>query len=170
MSNFLPVGTVAQSPNGSVAFFHFGSLRRGCLALGLLLIFVLPAWAGTNRTVEINTPATAVAGSGFAVVITASTTADDGEQVGFLQAEYSADGGKTWTGMCYDTAAGSSATRTNQVQAGAAGTNVQIRVRVAFRGPKGDVDLKGKPIDWNGSWEKWQSPPAISAKTSVVRR
>ncbi len=170
MSKSLPVGAFPNARGDLAAFRHFLRLPRGCLALGLLMILALPVWAGTDRKVEIITPSSAVADSKFTVVINASTTADDGEQIGFLQAEYSSDGGKTWTGICYDTSAGTVATRTNEVQAGAAGTKVMVRVRVAFRGPKGDVDRIGKPIEWNGSWEKWLSPPAVSASTSVERR
>ncbi len=43
------------------------------------------------------------------------------------------------------------------------------RILVAFRGGKaGDVDFNGTPIQWDGSWGKWESPPTKIATIDVV--
>ena len=60
-----------------------------------------PVFAAGQRLVNINLPGSASAGDTTSVLITASTDVT-GEQVGFLQAEYSIDGGKKWVSICYD--------------------------------------------------------------------
>ena len=67
------------------------------LILSFLLVAALPMRASVNRAINIQTPAETVAGSIVSVTIRASTDASDGEQIGFLHAEYSIDEGMTWT-------------------------------------------------------------------------
>jgi len=112
-----------------------------------------------DREVIITGPAVAKAGTALTVSVTANTWAR-GEKIGFLHAEYSTDGGATWTGFCFEDNLGVSVTRSVAITAGAVGTKVMVRSRIAFRGgAAGDVDFKGQPIDWAGTWEKWRGPP-----------
>ena len=70
------------------------------ILLRIFLVFLflaLPMGAAVNRTISIESPAQATAGSTVSVAVHARTDARDGEQVGFLHAEYSIDEGKTWT-------------------------------------------------------------------------
>lgn len=144
--------------------------RRAALAL-LFLAAGLSAWAAeVTRNIQIDAPATAVAGKTVKITISASTEARGDEQIGFLQAESSTDGGKTWEGVCYDTKAGISAVRDAYPKAGKAGSVILLRVRVAFRSSQGDVDFTGKPIDWNGTWQNWKTPPTKISRTVVVAR
>lgn len=133
------------------------------------LLAAVPALA-VNRTLTVTAPAVIKPGADINVVITATTDAADGEQIGFLHAEHSIDGGKTWLPV-YAEKLGRTVKRTVNVRAGADGTRALVRVRAAFRGGKaGDVDFTGKPIAWDTSWDKWQSPPAQTATTSVKAR
>jgi hypothetical protein len=132
-----------------------------------LILAAVPAFAA-NRSVTISAPAEVKAGTSVQLTVAATTDAADGEQIGFLHCEYSVDGGKSWTGFCYEEKIGRTATRTLTLPAGAAGSKIIMRARVAFRGGKsGDVDFKGGPIDWPGSWEKWLTPPTKSQITYV---
>ena len=116
---------------------------------------------GANRTMAVTAPADAKAGSTVHVVIAAATDAGEGEQVGFLHAEYSTDGGKTWTGFCGLAKAGPAVSRSIDFPVGAEGSKAIVRVRAAFRdGKAGDVDFKGGKIDWDESWAKWLTPPS----------
>lgn len=128
-----------------------------------LLLFAcatLPALA-VDRIVSIAAPVEVRPGGEVNVSVMAFTDATDGEQIGFLHSEYTLDGGKTWTGICFQEKAGGTLERVVNFMAGAAGSKVIVRIRVAFRGGKaGDVDFKGKPIDWDGAWAGWRSPPA----------
>ena len=134
----------------------------------VLILSAVPAFAA-KRSVEIDAPARAVAGTRVIVNVTASTDAKDGEKIGFFHAEYSVDGGMTWTGFSYDEKLGTSATRSVSIPVGARGSQAKVRVLVAFRGGKaGDVDFNGAPIQWDTSWGKWQSPPATLATIDVV--
>ena len=138
------------------------TIRPLCLRLlaTLLILAAVPAFAA-NREVTITAPAEVKPGTGFQAVVTASTDAGGGEQIGFLHIEYSVDGGKTWTSHCYEEKVGNSATRTVDLLAGIRGAKIIVRTRVAFRGGKaGDVDYLGGPIQWNETWEKWLSPSA----------
>lgn len=66
---------------------------------------------------------------------------------------------------------GPAATRTVDFTAGAEGTKILVRSHIAFRGGKaGDVDYTGAPIAWDGSWDKWQAPPAKYLKISVTAK
>jgi hypothetical protein len=131
----------------------------GALLL-LLLAAITPAYA-IERVVRITAPAEAAAGSTVSVTVFASTDAIDGEEIGFLHADYSTDDGKTWTQFCYAMKSGPELSRQVDVPVGAKGVKAIIRVRVAFRGGKaGDVDYKGGPIQWSGTWGKWRTPPA----------
>lgn len=133
-----------------------------------LAVAVIPALA-VERVVRIDAPVTAPAGSKITVSVLARTYAGDGEQIGFFHAEYSIDGGRTWTGFCYEEKAGLTATRLATITVGAAGSKALVRGRIAFRGGlAGDVDFKGAALKWKDSWEKWQSPPAKFTTTSVV--
>lgn len=138
----------------------------------LLLGLTSPAWAAAaKRIVQVQVPATVAPGATVAVSVSASTNAGAGEQIGFLHAEYSVDGGKSWTAFCYESNAGPSAVRTTQVTAGAAGTTMTVRARVAFRGGvAGDVDYNGAAIRWEDHWHNWSEPPARSASVKVSGR
>jgi hypothetical protein len=131
------------------------------LACGLILS-AIPALAAT-RVVTITAPVEVRSGEKISVLIAASTDLPDGERIGFLHSEYSVDGGKTWTSFMFEEKLGRTATRTLGLEAGAAGTKVIVRARVAFRGgAAGDVDFKGGAIQWGTTWEKWLTPPARS--------
>lgn len=139
------------------------------LSLTLLALLALPAFA-VERVLTITAPAKAAPGSEVHVEVTASTTATDGEQIGFFQAEYSTDGGKTWVPV-YAELVGTASTREVNFRAGAAGTPAVVRVRIAFRGGKaGDVDFTGKPIVWSETWGKWANPPAKQVTIPVTGR
>ena len=113
----------------------------------------------TDRMISISAPAEVRAGAAVHVSIMALTDANDGEQIGFLHAEYSLDGGKTWIAICFEEKAGLQLERGADFQAGAAGSKVLVRARVAFRGGKaGDVTYKGTPIAWDDSWANYRAP------------
>lgn len=125
--------------------------------------------SAVERIVRIDAPATVTAGSKVTVSVLARTDAGNGEQIGFFHAEYSTDGGRTWTGFCYEEKAGVTATRLATFTAGPTGSTARVRVRIAFRGGlAGDVDYNGAALKWKDSWEKWQSPPAKFTTISVV--
>jgi hypothetical protein len=137
--------------------------------LALLALTAIPAFA-VNRDITITAPAKVVPGASVHVAVTASTDAADAEQIGFFQAEYSIDGGKTWVPV-YAEKVGRSATRAIDFVAGAEGSQALVRARMAFRGGKaGDVDFAGKPIAWGGSWGKWETPPSKSATIRVTAK
>ena len=127
----------------------------------LFLILALTAVSSfaTDRLLSITAPSEARAGSAVHVSVMAYTDATDGEQIGFLHAEYSLDGGKTWTAICFEEKVGGQFERGTDIQVGAAGTKVLVRTRVAFRGGKaGDVTYKGTPIAWDESWGNYRAP------------
>lgn len=122
-----------------------------------------------TRTLTLNAPSSVYAGQTFSVPVSASTSATDGEQIGFFHGEYSTNGGASWTGFCYDVNVGTSATRTATITAGGAGSTILVRSRIAFRGgSSGDVDYANNPINWGGSWDAWQTPPAKVASINVA--
>ena len=131
------------------------------LLLPWLVMSAVTAFAaGPARTLSLTGPAVARPGSDIQVMVTASTDATDGEEIGFFHAEFSADNGKSWTPV-YLEKLGRSASRPVNFQAGADGTSALVRARIAFRGGKaGDVDYSGGSIVWDGSWGKWSTPPA----------
>jgi len=123
-----------------------------------------------NRVVNIIAPAEAAAGSSVNVTVIASTDAADGEQIGFLHAEYSTDEGMTWTQFCNVEKSGAELSRSVSFPVGAKGVKTLVRARVAFRGGKaGDVDFRGNAIQWGETWEKWRTPPARFAIIYVPR-
>ncbi len=130
----------------------------------------LPAYAVT-RDIAITAPTTAEAGSKVAITVSARTDAGGGEKIGFFHADYSVDNGLTWTAISYSTSSGSKTSRSVTLSVKEAGTKALIRVRAAFRGGKaGDVDYTGKTIDWDGTWNKWQEPPAKIVSIEVVAK
>ncbi len=133
-----------------------------------VLGFSAVAAGAVERRVSIHAPSKVVAGSTFNVTVVASTDAGQGERVGFFQVEASVDGGKTWSAVCYLDNLGNNISRPVSLKAGAAGTQVRVRVRVAFRaGAAADVDYTGAAIRWAESWDKWQEPPAKSVAIAV---
>jgi hypothetical protein len=134
---------------------------------GLLLLLVDRA-AAVERYVRIEAPATVAAGQPFQVVLAAGTDAGQGEQVGFLQADLSVDGGKVWTPLCYLTNLGASTRQGQTLTPGPAGSTVRLRLRVAFRdGLAGDVDFNGAALRWQAGWADWAEPPARLATIAV---
>ena len=132
---------------------------RSLLAVVFVALLALPALAA-NRAFNLTAPAEVPSGTSVKAQIAVSTDAK-GEQIGFLQAEYSTDGGETWTSICYDQDLGARATRSAEIQSGAAGSTTLIRARVAFRGGSdGDVDFRGDPLQWDKTWSDWSTPPA----------
>ena len=130
----------------------------------LLAVFFMLVGAGSavaaSRTFTLTGPSTVKPGAAVQVIVTASTDATDGEQIGFFHSEYSMDGGKTWAAV-YEEKVGSERNQQIDLKAGAEGAKIIVRSHIAFRGGKaGDVDYTGAPIAWGGSWDKWQAPPA----------
>jgi hypothetical protein len=134
------------------------------LAVSLLVTLTsLPVFA-SNRVLQITAPKSVEAGATAHAKIVVSTDAGKSEQIGFLQVEYSVDGGETWTVLCYDQDVGAQASREVDVTVGASGVETIVRARAAFRGGvAGDVDFDGKSIKWDTSWENWANPPARQA-------
>ena len=134
-------------------------MKRLHRILPLLLMAALPMRAAVNRAISIQAPAGAEAGSTVSVTVSASTDASDGEQIGFLHAEYSIDAGMTWTQFCSAEKSGAELSRKGSFAVNALGGMALVRVRVAFRGGvAGDVDYQGGAIQWGDSWQKWRSP------------
>lgn len=145
---------------------RFAALKR-CFWAGVMLAAMGPAGA-VERTLTIQAPASIRAGQELKVTISASTDAGKGEQVGFLQAEASLDGGRTWVAVCYLQKSGPQVEQQASLKPGPAGTTVILRARAAFRdGLAGDVDYSGAAVRWEESWKKWQSPPAKQASIAV---
>jgi len=136
----------------------------------VLLMAVLPMRAAVNRAISIQAPAEAKAGNMVSVIVSASTDASDGEQIGFIHAEYSIDEGMTWTRFCSAEKSGAEFSRKASFAVNALGGMALVRVRAAFRGGvAGDVDFKGGAMQWGDSWEKWRWPPAKYAVISVPK-
>lgn len=146
--------------------------RTARRSLGLLgLLATLASVHAGERTVEIGGPATVTAASPLTVTILARTNAGQGERIGFFQAEASSDGGRTWQPVCYLDNLAAETQQTINLTAGAAGTVVKVRVRVAFRdGLAGDVDYRGAAIRWTETWGQWREPPAKSLAIVVVAK
>jgi hypothetical protein len=143
----------------------FFGLRALVLAVGW---GVITATAGdVTRELNIAAPDEVAADANFTVTVTVSSDAGEGEQIGFCQMDVSHDGGRTWVPTAYVSNVGANLRHPMHLQAGAAGTEMRVRVRVAFRdGLAGDVDYAGAAIKWEGSWAAWDEPPA---KSVVVR-
>lgn len=138
------------------------------MVAALLLSVLIPAEA-VERSLKIEAPAVVRAGKDQQVIISASTDAGSGEQVGFLQAEYSIDGGKTWVALCYLQNSGPQVTQAATVKTAQDTVLAQLRARVAFRdGLAGDVDFNGAAIRWEDSWNAWEAPPAKWVEIKVV--
>ena len=142
--------------------------------LGVLFSMVVLAAApvfAVQRKFEIAAPASAAPGARIEVSIHVSTDAGAGEQIGFLQVDFSIDSGSTWTGLCYEQNIDTATTRQFSITTGVAGSRTLVRARVAFRGgAAGDVDYNGAAIKWQDSWQKWQQPPARWVETDVTAR
>lgn len=136
-----------------------------CFSAAVGLAIGLPA---ANRSLELLVPAKVAPGAQIRVRVLAATDAGAGEQIGFLHMEVSTDNGRNWSPLAYEQDLGASLDRGWSVAAGAAGTRVQVRVRVAFRsGVAGDVDHTGAAIRWRDTWEKWKEPPARLGTVAV---
>jgi hypothetical protein len=143
---------------------------KRCL-LGVALLAAMGSAGAVERTLKIEAPVAIRAGRELMVKISASTDAGKGEQIGFLQAEYSLDEGKTWTAICYLQKCGPQIMQDASVKTGPGVTTVKLRARAAFRdGLAGDVDYSGAAIRWDGSWKEWQTPPAKLVVVKVVAR
>jgi phage tail sheath gpL-like len=135
-------------------------------AIFLLSVVAVAPASAIDRMLAISAPAEAAAGGHVAVSVLASTNAVDGEEIGFLHAEYSVDAGRTWTPITYDAKAGPSLSRKISFTVGAKGVRAVVRVRAAFRGGQsGDVDHKGNPTNREGTWDKWLAP---ATKVAVI--
>lgn len=122
-----------------------------------------------NRSIAAGTPRKVAPGAKVSIPVVVTSDVGGGERVGFFHGEYSVDGGKNWTGFCFESNLSASVTRLAHVEAGPAGSQIIIRVRIAFRGGSaGDVDYTGAAIKWNGSWEKWGEPPAKYFRIAVA--
>jgi len=144
-------------------------MRTG-LAAGFFALFAAASTAA-ERELEFRAPAGVTAGSDVEVAVTAATHVGGGERIGFFHGEFSADGGRTWTGFCYEQNQGTEMTRVAHVHAGPAPSRILVRVRVAFRdGAAGDVDYTGAAIRWSATWADWRDPPAKSVAIPVRER
>ena len=142
-------------------FSLLGSRIRQGLAIFLFASVCAASLAAANRSIVAGTPRRVAPNTKLAIPVVATTDVGGGEKIGFFHGEYSTDGGKTWTGFCFESNLSPSVTRQAHVESGAAGSTIVIRVRIAFRGgAAGDVDYTGSAIKWNDSWEKWGEPPA----------
>jgi hypothetical protein len=139
-------------------------------ALGAAVGLGLAVTGGAvERTLTLEAPAAVAPGADCPVVLAAGTDAGQGERIGMFQADFSVDGGRTWTGLCYLNNIEPATRQERVITAGPAGTEIRVRLRVAFRdGLAGDVDYTGAALRWNGSWGKWAEPPAKSV-TVVVK-
>ena len=140
------------------------------LLAALLILVGSGSAVAATRTLTLTGPSMVKPGAAVQVVVAASTDAADGEQIGFFHSEYSTDGGKTWVPV-YAEKVGPTATRILELKAGAEGSKIIVRSHIAFRGGKaGDVDYTGAPIAWEGSWDKWQAPPAKHLTVRVTAK
>ncbi len=142
--------------------------RRHYTALVAAAFLAAASARGVERVLEVSAPATAAPGARIEVTVRARTDAGAGEHIGFLHVQYSADGGGTWTGLCFEQKIGTEATRKFSITTGAEGSQTLVRARVAFRGGvAGDVDFRGAAISWQDDWQEWRQPPARWATTHV---
>lgn len=160
------LGAMSPSPSPKQ---QSGWMKR-CLFAGLVCA-VLGSAGAVERSLKIEAPVSIGAGEDLHLVISAGTDAGKGEQVGFLQAEASVDGGKSWKALCYLQNSGAQVAQSASLKAGDAFTTVKVRARAAFRdGLAGDVDFTGAAILWEGSWKAWQTPPAQQLDIAVIAR
>ena len=141
------------------------SVRRVLAAfLGVLLV---ATGFAAKRSLRIEAAPVVRPDLAASIVVIAETDDEGNERVAFLQVEASRDGGKTWTALCYLTDGAKREAPQLSVKAGAAGSQILVRARAAFRSKAGDVDYQGKPVDWAGTWETWAEPPARKLRVSV---
>lgn len=139
------------------------------LPLALALTVAVSAQVGkpAAREAAVELPASVSPGAPFEVGLLARTTAGGGERVGFLHAEITADGGRTWTPLAMEQDLPAEVRRAVRFVAPDAGT-LRVRLRVAFRGGlAGDVDQNGAALRWTTDWVAWRSPPTVVAETMV---
>ncbi len=122
--------------------------------LAVSLLLSLPSQAA-DRVLQIVAPKTAKAESTVHATVMASTKGAGVEQIGFLQVEYSVDGGENWTVVCYDENVGAQASRAFDMKVGEGG------------GAAGDVGFDGNAIKWDTTWGTWDTPPARRAVITV---
>lgn len=154
----------------TLPLFRFpGGIARRAFRAGIALVLAVAASAlAAERTVTITLAEKVPAGKPVYAAIAANTDFGGGEQIGFLHSEYSVDGGKTWKRFAFLTNVGPKIEHAINIEPGAAGSKIQVRVRAAFRGGKaGDVDVNGKKIEWDKSWNAWGSPPTKVATATV---
>ncbi len=146
--------------------------RRFCgwaiiCAVLFLRLGTTPASA-VERALKILAPAKAVSGEHVKVSIRARTDAGGGEHIGFLHIDYSENGGETWKALTHNQDLGATEICNQSFVTGPVGSRFLVRARAAFRGGSGgDVDYLGQPIDWNGSWTRWDLPPARMVEIRV---
>ncbi len=144
------------------------TILRATLGLAVILGFTGSSLAAVNRVFTLTLPSAVPAGGKVDVAMRISTDAGEGEAIAFLQAEYSTDGGRTWTSSWAEQDLGTTSDRSFSFTAGAAGMECKVRVRVAFRGGvAGAVDCDGAAIRWFDTWKNWHEPPAKSATITV---
>lgn len=140
----------------------FGSRARWWVAALLFSSFITGVFAApTSRSIVAGVPRRVAPQTDISIPVIAKTDVGGGERIGFFHGEYSIDGGKTWTGFCFEANLSASVTRQAHIKSGEAGSTIVIRIRIAFRdGAAGDVDYTGSAIKWKDSWEAWGEPPA----------
>ncbi len=113
--------------------WNTGSPRCGFwLGIAVMLLAVGPAGAAIKRVFALTAPASVVANSRIVVSVVMSTDAGAGERIAFFQAEYSIDGGRTWTVCWMEDELGATATRELVFSAGSAGSRALVRARWLF--------------------------------------
>lgn len=129
--------------------------------MALLGLGLTPATSAAERTLELAAIDEVRAGQSIRIEIRVGTDAGDGERIGFLHVEASVDDGKTWEPLSYLSNLETMHHNVYKLKAGAVGSSIKIRARVAFRdGLAGDVDYAGQAILWEDTWAKWAEPPA----------
>lgn len=136
-----------------------------------MLFGLVVSLGAVERSVVIEAPAAAAPGAPVVVILGAATDAGQGERIGLFHADFSVDGGRTWEGLCYLDNIGPETRQERTITAGPAGSEVKVRLRVAFRdGLAGDVDYRGRAIRWHAGWARWQDPPAKTVTIVVKAR
>jgi hypothetical protein len=134
----------------------------------LLILGAAHRAVGVERTLIIDAPDSVSASEEIRAIISASTDAGVGEQVGFLQVEVSNDNGTTWEAICYLQNSGPEIRQAVTLKPRHIGTVTILRARAAFRdGLAGDVDYRGAAIMWERNWKSWDTPPAKTATIAV---
>lgn len=135
--------------------------------LTLIGVMMLPRYA-PDRGLFIAAPNVVRTGQPIQVEVTAFTRLRDGEHVAFLQVEKSLNNGQSWEAIAYKSGMARRGDHWFQLEVGSTPQEILIRARAAFRdGAAGDVDQHGQRLDWDGTWESWAQPPAITATVTV---